>query len=82
MRRPAGAVGRALALRHDAFEPELAGVFEDGRAVLFDVLVELDTRLCSRQQLCQGSLALLDGIAPQIVAVQFHEVRLRPPPRR
>jgi CRP-like cAMP-binding protein len=31
---PAGAVGRAKALRYDAFEPELAGMGEDGRAVV------------------------------------------------
>jgi len=37
------AVGRILALRHDTFEPHLAGMGEDGRAVAFDMLVEPDT---------------------------------------
>jgi hypothetical protein len=34
--RAAGAVRRALALGHKAFEPELAGVAEDGPAVALD----------------------------------------------
>src|SRR5262245_9749488 len=37
--RAAGAVGRRLALRHDAFQAELAGVAEDGLAVALDVFV-------------------------------------------
>jgi len=40
--RPAGAVGRAEPLRHDALKAHLAGVAEDDRAVLvLQVLVEL-----------------------------------------
>jgi hypothetical protein len=35
-------VGRVLPLRHDAFEAELAGMGEDGRAVAFDILIEPD----------------------------------------
>ena len=39
--RAAGTVGGILPLRHDAFEAELAGMGEDGRAVSFEkVLVE------------------------------------------
>jgi flagellar biosynthesis component FlhA len=39
VRRAARAIHRVLALRHDAFEPHLAGVGEDGRAIALDVLV-------------------------------------------
>jgi hypothetical protein len=38
----AGAVGRAKALRHDAFEAELAGMGEDSQAVALDVVIEPD----------------------------------------
>ena len=51
MRRPTGAVGRTLALRHDAFKAELAGALEHERAVLLDMLVELDARVGACQQL-------------------------------
>ena len=40
--RAAGTIGRILALRHDAFEAELAGMVEDGRAIALDMLVEPD----------------------------------------
>jgi hypothetical protein len=40
MRRAARAVAGILALRHDALEPQLAGVLKDGRAVLLKVLVK------------------------------------------
>jgi hypothetical protein len=40
MGRTAGTVGRVLALRVNAFEAELAGIGEDGRAVAFQMLVE------------------------------------------
>jgi hypothetical protein len=40
--RAAGTVGRILTLRDDAFEPQLAGMVEDGRAVAFDMLIEPD----------------------------------------
>jgi hypothetical protein len=46
IRRTAGAIGRVLPLAHNAFEPELAGVCEHGRAVLvLDVLIERTLRL-------------------------------------
>jgi hypothetical protein len=38
--RAARAVGPVLPLRHDALKPHLAGMGEDGRAVVSDVLVE------------------------------------------
>src|SRR5262249_40783847 len=42
--RAAGAVGGILALRHNAFEPHLAGVGEDGQAISFDMSVGHDAR--------------------------------------
>ena len=43
IQRAAGAVRRVLALRDDAFEPHLAGMGEDRRAVALDMFVEPDT---------------------------------------
>src|SRR5262245_18232578 len=40
--RAAGTIGGILALRDNAFEAELAGMGEDGRAVTLDMLVEPD----------------------------------------
>src|SRR6516165_6497457 len=40
IRRAPRAIHRVLALRHDAFEPHLAGVGEHGRAVALDMLIE------------------------------------------
>src|SRR5262249_22760718 len=40
--RAAGTIGGILALRGNAFEAELAGMGEDGRAVTLDMLVEPD----------------------------------------
>src|SRR5215467_14482061 len=41
--RATATVGGILALRHDAFEPHLACMSKDGRAVAFDMLVESDS---------------------------------------
>jgi hypothetical protein len=41
IRRAPRAISRVLPLRHDAFEAELAGMGEDGRAVALDMLIEL-----------------------------------------
>jgi hypothetical protein len=38
----AGTIGRVLALRDNAFEPELAGVTKYGLAVALHVLIEPD----------------------------------------
>jgi hypothetical protein len=45
IRRAAGTVGGILALRHDAFEAELAGMGEDDWVVAFDMLVKPDRGL-------------------------------------
>src|SRR6516225_5684691 len=44
IRRAAGAIHRAPALRHDAFEPHLARMGEDSRAVALDMLVEAQAK--------------------------------------
>lgn len=48
------AVGRVLALAHDAFEPELTGMEKHGRAIFLDVLIELNARRRARDQLRQS----------------------------
>jgi hypothetical protein len=40
-------IGRALTLRHEAFEPELAGMFKDKCAVFLNMLIELNPRSCT-----------------------------------
>src|SRR6516164_570709 len=60
--------------RYDAFEPELAGMGEDGRAIAFDMLVEPDAGASLGQHARKRGLAGLKRIAPQVVAVQFDEV--------
>src|SRR5271166_2010108 len=51
VRGAARAVARVPALRHDALEPELAGVLEDKRAVrLVEVLVEAQARRGTREE--------------------------------
>jgi hypothetical protein len=42
VRRASRTIGRGLPLRHDTFEPHLAGVGEDSRAIALDMLVEPD----------------------------------------
>jgi hypothetical protein len=72
--RAAGTVGGILPLRHVAFEPHLAGMGEDGRAVAFDMLIEPDAGASLGQDRCERSLANLKRIAPQVVAVQLDQV--------
>src|SRR5262249_22186185 len=72
--RAAGTVGRVLALRHNAFEANLAGMGEDGRAVALDMLVEPDAGAGLGYDRCERALADLKWMAPKIVAVQFDEV--------
>jgi hypothetical protein len=57
VRRAPRAVRRVLPLRHDAFEPHLAGMGEDGRAVAFDMLVEPDTGASLGHDRCERGLA-------------------------
>src|SRR5262249_11681213 len=65
---------RVLALRHDAFEPHLAGVAEDGRAVAFHVLVEAQAKASFGQHTSKRGLAHLQRIAPQVIAIQLDEI--------
>jgi hypothetical protein len=46
MARAAIGSARAETLTDDAFEPELAGVAEDDRAVVPDMIIELDAGSC------------------------------------
>ena len=64
----------AKALRYDAFEPELAGVSENGRAIAFDMLVEPDAEASFGQHARKRGLAGVKRIAPQVVAVQLDQV--------
>jgi hypothetical protein len=62
--RAAGAVGRALALGHDAFEPELAGVAENNFAiVVLKVLVQPQPRTSLGEHGGKRSLAHLKRLA-------------------
>ena len=70
----AGAVGRAKALRYDAFEAELAGMGEDGRAVAFDMLIEPHPRPSLGQHARKLGLTDLKRIAPQVIAVQLDQI--------
>jgi hypothetical protein len=72
--RAARTVGRVLPLRHDTFEPDLAGMGEDGRAIALDMLVEPDAGACLGQHACKRGLADLKRIAPQVVAIQLDQV--------
>src|SRR5436190_2029056 len=68
VRRASRTVGRVLPLRHDAFEPHLAGMGEHGRAVALDMLVEPNTGTGLTQDRCERGLADLKRITPQVVA--------------
>src|SRR5262245_41808596 len=72
--RAARAIRRALHLRHDALQPHLAGMGKHGRSVRLDVGIEAQTWSGALDQRCQGGLAGVEGLAPQIVAVQLNQV--------
>jgi hypothetical protein len=65
---------RILPLRHDTFEPHLAGMGEDGRAVALDMFVEPDTATGLGQDGCERGLADLERIAAQVIPVQLEQV--------
>ena len=67
-------ISRVLPLRRDAFEPELAGMGEDGRAIALDMLVEPDTGAGLGQDRCERGLADLKRITPQVIAVQLDQI--------
>jgi len=56
------------------FEPHLAGVAEDGRAVAFDMIIEPDAVSSLGQDRCERGLADLERVTAQVVAVQFDQV--------
>src|SRR5262249_9478808 len=74
MRRAPRAIRRVLALRHDTFNPHLARMGEDGRAVALGMLVEPDAAAGLGHDRCERGLADLKRIAAQVVAVQFDQV--------
>jgi hypothetical protein len=59
------------------FEPHLAGMGEDGRAIAFDMLVEPDAGASLGHYRCERGLADLKWIAPQ-VAMQRSTMRDSP----
>ena len=64
--------GRVLSLRNDSFEPHLAGVGEDGRAVVLGVLVGTDAGASLGQHACKRGFADLKRIAPTLDQPQFN----------
>ena len=71
---PTGAIGRAEALRHDAFATERAGVLENGRAVALVMLIERDPVAGVSEQIGEHGLAVLDRLPPEVLAVEFSQV--------
>ena len=71
---PAGAIGRAEALRHDALATERAGVLENGRAVALVMLIEGDPVAGVSEQIGEHGLAVLDRLPPEVLAVEFGQV--------
>ena len=71
----AGTIARISPLRHDAFQPELAGVLEYKRAVcLFHVLIEPQAGSGAREHAGQRCPAHLERLPPQIIAVEFDQL--------
>ena len=73
--RAAGTVDGILALRDDAFEAELAGMGEDGRAIAFHVLVEPQAKVSFGQHTSKRGLAHFQRITPHVVAIQLDQVK-------
>src|SRR5262249_44801319 len=73
--RAAGTVGRAFALRHDAFKSHLAGMREHGRAVAFDMLVEPDAGAGLGYDRGERGLAHFQRSTPQVVTIQLDQVK-------
>jgi hypothetical protein len=69
--RTAGAIRRALALRHDAFQPKLARMPEYGLAVFLDVVIEPDAMTCLCHDIRQGGLTDFERIAAEIALGHF-----------
>ena len=62
------------ALGHDALQPHLARMGENGGSVRFDVLVEPDAGSGLGQDGSERSLAHLKWVPPQVVTVELDEV--------
>jgi hypothetical protein len=64
IRRAPRAVRRVLPLRHDTFQPHLAGMAEDGRSVAFQVLIEPQAKTGFGQLLWSVALRTSSGSRP------------------
>src|SRR5205823_1559152 len=74
MLRSAGLVGRALALGDDPLAAKSASVKEDEFAIfVLQMAVKLDAA-AAQQEALQFALAHLDGLPPQVRAVQLQKV--------
>src|SRR5262249_49481469 len=73
IRRAAGAIRRALALRDDAFKTHFASVGEDARAVAFDMLVEAQAKASFGQHTSKRVLAHFSG--PRRMSPPFNSIR-------
>ena len=71
---PAGRIARAVPLAYDALAPECARSLEDNRARSVEDAVQRQLRPAVDQQPRQLRLALLDRLAPQIVAIESEQI--------
>jgi hypothetical protein len=71
----ASAVGQVAALRHDAFEPEPAGVLQDGRSVMLGEMLA-EANACGRagENLLEQRLAVQKDRLTQIKALAIEKI--------
>src|SRR5258705_7051172 len=68
-------VSQIAALRHDAFEPEAAGVLQDGRSVMLgEMLAEANARRRAGEHLLEQRLAVEQRRLAQIVALAMEKI--------
>jgi hypothetical protein len=65
---------RAEPLRDDAFTAERAGMFEDGRAIADEMLIEGNTVADASEELGEPRLALLERLPAEVGAVELDQV--------
>src|SRR5262249_11708228 len=75
IRRAPRAIRRVLPFRHDAFEPHLAGVGEDGRAVALDMLIGPNAGAGLGHARREHGLAEIKRTTPNVVAIQLDQVK-------
>jgi hypothetical protein len=74
MSRPARAIWRAEALRHDALAAERARVLVGHGAIAAEMLVERDAVVREALQPGKPALAVLDGLGTDVVTVHLQQV--------